>query len=308
MEGADYLTEKSIVPVAQTLVLFGRVGNGKSAVGNSIFGKKEFVSRISACGVTTQCRMEKTTLDDGQVVNVIDTPGLFDLSRGSDTPEYLADEMVKCIILAKDGIHGFILVCSIKTRFTVEEETVIQSLGKIFGEKIFDYMVVVFTGGDELSGMNFPEFLSTCPSSLKKVLQICKKRVVLFDNRTKDETQRKDQVQQLMSHIKTIITENGQPYITDVVRMMNKSVTLGKQEAEHGSKRKQVPTDGADTRLEHGAKPDQGPTDVGSSNNPKKLWGKSHSVQSFLRELKRFSRPANGKEIKEKNLNGKMQN
>ncbi|KAI3964262.1 hypothetical protein MKW92_037175 [Papaver armeniacum] len=281
MEDADWPTENSIVPVAKTLVLFGRVGNGKSAVGNSILGKKEFASRVSASGVTTQCRMEKTALGDGQVVNVIDTPGLFDLSRGSDTPEYLADEMVKCITLAKDGIHGFILVCSIRTRFTIEEEGVILSLGKIFGEKIFDYMVVVFTGGDELE-MTIQEFLSTCPSSLQTVLQLCKNRVVLFDNRTKEEDQRKNQVQQLMKCIGKIGDENGQPYIRDAVGMMNKSVTLGKQAAdtriEHGAKRKQGPTDGANTRLKHGAKQEQGPTDVGHSNNP----------------LNRLGRPANG--------------
>ncbi|KAI3964265.1 hypothetical protein MKW92_037178, partial [Papaver armeniacum] len=79
MEGSNFLIEDPVVPgaisrQARTLVLFGRVGNGKSAVGNSIIGKKEFVSRISASGVTTKCQMKKTSLDDGQVVKVIDTP------------------------------------------------------------------------------------------------------------------------------------------------------------------------------------------------------------------------------------------
>ncbi|KAI3971710.1 hypothetical protein MKW92_031686, partial [Papaver armeniacum] len=86
MERANFPIADRIVPVAtsgegKTLVLFGRVGNGKSALGNSIFGKKEFVSKISASGVTTTCKLETTRLDDGQVVNVIDTPGIHTYIR-----------------------------------------------------------------------------------------------------------------------------------------------------------------------------------------------------------------------------------
>ncbi|XP_026432521.1 uncharacterized protein LOC113329903 isoform X2 [Papaver somniferum] len=272
MERSKIPIEDPIVPVAtsseaKTLVLFGRVGNGKSALGNSIFGKKEFVSKISASGVTTTCKLGTTSLDDGQVVNVIDTPGLFDLSKGSDRPDYLANEMVKCITLAEDGIHGFILVCSIKTRFSIEEEGVIQSLGKIFGEKIFDYLVVVFTGGDELE-MTFQEFLSTCPSSLKTVLQLCKRRSLLFDNRTKDENQRKKQVQQLMKCIGQIRDENGQPYKSETFERMKKEA-LGKHEANTSMMCKQVqhPTRtvyGAENSKNHSAQ--QKSSDWGNGN------------------------------------------
>ncbi|RZC86868.1 hypothetical protein C5167_030220 [Papaver somniferum] len=193
--------------------------------------------------------------------------GLFDLSKGSDRPEYLANEMVKCITLAKDGIHGFILVCSIKTRFSTKEEGVIQSLGKIFGEKIFDYVVVVFTGGDELE-MTFQEFSCTCPSSLKTVLQLCKYRVLLFDNRTKDENQRKNQVQQLMKCIGQIRDENGQPYKSEAFERMKKEA-LGKHEANTSMTCEQVqyPTGsayGAENSKNHTAQ--QKSSDWGNGN------------------------------------------
>ena len=59
----------------RTLVVVGRTGNGKSVMGNSILGRRAFKSKAGSSGVTKTCEMQRTMLKDGQVVNVIDTPG-----------------------------------------------------------------------------------------------------------------------------------------------------------------------------------------------------------------------------------------
>ena len=69
----------------RTVVLVGRIGNTKSATGNSILGSRAFKSRASSSGVTSTFEMHRTVFKDGQVVNVIDTPGnsLMSLPRYS---------------------------------------------------------------------------------------------------------------------------------------------------------------------------------------------------------------------------------
>ena len=98
--------------------------------------------------------------------------GLFDFSVGI---ELLGKEIVKCIDLAKAGIHALIVVFSVRTRFTEEEESALRSMQKLFGSKIVDYMIIVFTGGDELEENNetLDQYLGRdCPEPLKVLITI----------------------------------------------------------------------------------------------------------------------------------------
>ncbi|PON34724.1 AIG1-type guanine nucleotide-binding (G) domain containing protein, partial [Parasponia andersonii] len=175
----------------RTVVLVGRTGNGKSVTANSIIGRKIFTSRASSSG-------------------------LFDLSAES---EYAGKEMVKCVSMAKDGIHAVLSVFSVRGRFSHEEKAAHCSFEALFGKETVNYMIVVFTGGDEEENEEtLEDYLGReCPEPLKDILTQCDNRVVLFDNKTKDESKRVNQVQRLLSLVNKFLEQNGGHPYTDKI-------------------------------------------------------------------------------------------
>lgn len=193
------------------LVLIGKTGNGKSATANSIVGRKAFVSCSRTTGVTETCQLEHVTTKDGRKLNVIDTPGFFDPNVKLTI---IGQEIVKCIELAKEGLHGVLFVLSIRNRFSEEEANALKALQKLFGENIMKYVVVIFTGGDELEAneQTFEDY-SRGDKQIKKLLLNCNQRKVIFDNRAKSGTVKEKQVTELLNHIESIMLQNeSRPY------------------------------------------------------------------------------------------------
>ncbi len=75
-----------------------------------------------------------------------------------------------------NGNCAILLALSLEFGLTNQEEKIIDILTDIYGDKIFQYMVIVFTGLDRIDA-DIQTFINEqCSSSLKKFLERCDNR------------------------------------------------------------------------------------------------------------------------------------
>ena len=203
---ADSYTENEI-----RLVLLGTTGAGTSTIGNSILGKKAFVSSMSSATVASTYYQSHNTRVRQKIV-IVDTPGISDTNR---TKNQINEVIQSCIGISAPGPHVFILVLS-SLPFTQEEQQFVENFIEQFGEQVYEYSIVLFTKGDDLENENesLINLLKQAPENLQNFIKKCGGRTVVFNNNLKGEENDK-QVQCLLNFVSENVRKNDGKYYTN---------------------------------------------------------------------------------------------
>ncbi len=176
------------------LVLLGRKGAGKSAVGNTILGG---AGGFESGKPTEECVKRRADVD-GRKVTVVDTPGWEWYYPLNSTPNWVRRETLRSVSLCPSGPHAVLLVvrscASVTDAYISEIEEHLEPLGKA----VWDHIILLFTRGDELGLTSMEQRILSSGPGLQRLLQKCGNRYHVVNNRSKgDETQVKDLIRKL---------------------------------------------------------------------------------------------------------------
>uniref|UniRef100_A0A8C4T7H8 GTPase IMAP family member 8 n=1 Tax=Erpetoichthys calabaricus TaxID=27687 RepID=A0A8C4T7H8_ERPCA len=192
------------------VVLLGKSGVGKTFACNTILGRKGFRDESG----TRRCEKRETMIDGCPVV-VIDTPSFFSTQIPQAT---FVNDVRRCMELSYPGPHVFLTVVEIGN-FNERDSEMIKMISDIFGRKVYEHMMVLFTHGENLGFKSIKRFVQEAKGDLKKLLSMCNYRYHVFS----DSAIRYGMTIELFKKFDWLILENGARCYRDERKQVKKT-------------------------------------------------------------------------------------
>lgn len=134
----------------------------------------------------------------------MDTPGLFDTTM---TDQEVKRELAKSMGMTAPGPHIILLTINVG-RFTKDDYDAVKDFDKHFGDRIYNYLIVVFTKADSLEeNVQISDYVKNSPQPLKDILNLCENRYIGFNNSLSGNS-RDRLVEQLIEKMDVVLQRN----------------------------------------------------------------------------------------------------
>lgn len=173
---------------------------------NTILGEK-----VEDCRASTVSSAKYEGHIDQTKVKVIDTPGWWRSLNVKDTTEYIKQEVMRSVFLCSPGPHVFLLLVDTEASFTRRQLEAVESHLNLLGERVWRYVIVVFTRGERLREETIEEHIEVEGAALSSLVNKCGNRYHVLRNKNMDE-HGCTQVTELLQKMKELVAVNQQDF------------------------------------------------------------------------------------------------
>ncbi|XP_063051106.1 GTPase IMAP family member 4-like [Engraulis encrasicolus] len=198
------MSQKHHELVERRVVVLGANGAEKTSVISALLGQTGYeIAKSPVDCVRTTAEI------NGRKLTCIDTPGWWRNYSAVDTAEYIKRKLVLSVLECPPGPHAFLLVVNSEALFGEQERRAVEQHVGLFGERIWERIIVVFTSGEGQKTKSVEQYVEDGGEALKWLMGRCGNRCHMLHSFQKGS---QNEVSQLLAGIDEVVAKNTEPY------------------------------------------------------------------------------------------------